>query len=80
MFVKGYEFLVFAKHMGKTIGKVISKTFTGRYSQDFLDRTKQSAADTLKTSSKREIQKTAEATGDLMGNKLAIKIEKISKT
>ena len=80
MFVKGYEFLFFAKRMGKTIGKLISKTFSGRYSQDFLDRAKQSAADTLKTSSKREIQKKAEATGDLMGNKIAIKIEKISKT
>ena len=31
-----------------------------------------SAADALKTASKRAIQTTAEATGDLVGNKIAI--------
>ena len=33
----------------------------------------------LKTTSKRAIQKTAEATGDLVGNKIADKITSISK-
>ena len=33
----------------------------------------------LKTSSKRVIQKTAEATGDLIGNKIANEIKKLSK-
>ena len=80
MFVKSYGFLFYAKHMGKTIGKIISKTFSGRYSQNFLDFSKQSAADALKISSKREIQKMAKITGDLIGNKIAIKITRISKT
>ena len=44
----------------------------------FLDDVKQSATDALKTSSKRVIQKIAEATGDLIGNKFANKITKIS--
>ena len=80
MFVKSYGFLFYAKHMGKTIGKIISKTFSGRYSQNLLDFSKQSAADALKISSKREIQKMAKITGDLIGNKIAIKITRISKT
>ena len=39
----------------------------------------QPASDALKTSSKRVIQKTAEATSDLIGNKLANKITGVSK-
>ena len=37
-------------------------------------------ADVLKTASKRTIRKTAEATGDLIGNAIADKIMKSSKT
>ena len=37
------------------------------------------AADAIKTASKRAIQKTAEATGDLVGNKIADKITIVSK-
>ena len=33
----------------------------------------------LETASKRAIQKTAEATGDLIGNKIADKITSVSK-
>ena len=33
----------------------------------------------MKTASKRAIQKTAEATGDLIGNKIADKITSVSK-
>ena len=79
IFVKGYEFLSFAKNMGKNIGKNISKNLIGKYGQKPLDHAKQSAADAIKTSSKRVIQKTAEATGDLIGNKTANRIIKISK-
>ena len=39
-----------------------------------------SATDVLKTASKTAIQETAEATGDLIGNKIAGKIIKASKT
>ena len=34
----------------------------------------------FKTASKRVIQKTAEVTGDLIGNKIADKITRVSKT
>ena len=42
--------------------------------QKLLDHAKQSATDAFKTVSKRVIQKTAEATGDLSGKKIANKI------
>ena len=74
IFIKGYGFLYFAKNMSKSIGKNISINLTGKYSQIYFDHTKQFATDAFKTVSKRAIQKTAEATGDLIGNKIADKI------
>ena len=59
IFVKGHR--SFAKNIGKRIGKYLN----GKYSKKLLDHAKKSAADALKTSSKRFIQKIAEATGDL---------------
>ena len=51
---------------------------SGKYCQSLLDHAKQSAADALKTSWKRVIQKTARATDDLVGNKIANKTTKTS--
>ena len=48
--------------------------------KNVFDRTKQSATDAFKTLLKRAIQKTVEATGGLIGNKVADKIAKTSKT
>ena len=45
-----------------------------------MNHAKQSATDALKTTSKRAIQKIAEATGDLIGNKIADKITKDLRT
>ena len=61
--------------MGKNIGKNLS----GKYSQKGLDLAKQSATDVVKTASELAIQKKAEVTGGLIGNKIANKITKISK-
>ena len=69
IFVKDYGFLSFAKNIGKNIGKDLRKSSSSKYSQEFVDHAKQSATDILKTASKRAIQKTTEATGDLMDNK-----------
>ena len=52
----------------------------GKYWQKLLDHAKKSTTDALRTSSKRVIQKTAEATGALMGNKITDRITKVSKT
>ena len=62
IYVKGYGFLSFAKN--------ISKTLSNKYSQKLLDSAKKYTADAIKTASKRAIQKIAEATGDLIGNKI----------
>ena len=61
----------FAGKMGKTICKNISKNLSSKYSQKLLDHGKQSATDALKTATKRAIQKTSEATGDLIPKKIA---------
>ena len=52
---------------------------SGNYSQKLFEHAKKSARDALRTFSKRVIQKTAEATSDLIGNKIANRITKVSK-
>ena len=47
--------------------------------KNFLIVIKKSTTDAIKTASKRAIQKTAEATGDLIGNNIADKITSVSK-
>ena len=69
--VKGCGFLSFAKSIGKNL--------SNKYSQKLLDTARKSTTDALKTASKRGIQKTAEATGDLVGKKIADKITSVSK-
>ena len=71
IYVKGYGFLSFAKNMGKNL--------SSKYGQKLLDSAKKSTTDAIKTASKRAIQKTAEATGDLNGNKIADKITSVPK-
>ena len=57
IFVKAYGFLSFAKNKGENIGKKINKNLSSKYSQKFLDHTKQSATVALKTSSKKKKSK-----------------------
>ena len=40
IFVKGYEFLSFAKNMGRNIDKNISKNVSSKYSQKLIDQAK----------------------------------------
>ena len=68
MFVKIYGILSFARNIGKNIGRNISKNLSSKYSQKLLDHNKQSTTDAIKTVSKTVIQKTAESTGDFIGN------------
>ena len=51
----------------------LAKNLSNKYSQKLIDTAKKSTTDALKTASKREIQKTAEGTGDLLVIKLLIK-------
>ena len=71
IYVKGFGFLSFAKNMDKNL--------SNKYSTKLLDNAKKSTADALKTASKGVINKTSEATGDLIGNKIADKITSKAK-
>ena len=63
----------FAKNICKNIGKNIGKEFSGKYRQILLGHVKHSVTETA-------IQKIAETTGDLIGNKITDRITKVSKT
>ena len=67
VYVKGYGFMSFARSMINKYGKKV------------LDTAKKSATDAIKTAFKRAIQKTAEATGALVGDKIAGKMRNVSK-
>ena len=56
------------------------KILSSKYSQKIAEHAKESATDALKTASKRAIKKTEESTGYLIGNKIADKIGRVSKT
>ena len=66
-YVKGYGFLSFARNLND------------KYGQKLVDSAKKSATDPLKIAGKRAMQKTAEATRDLAGNKIKDKITSYSK-
>ena len=67
-YVKGYGFLSFARKIGD------------RYGKKLMDTATKTGIDAVKTASKGVVQKTAEATGDLIGNKMADKITSLVKT
>ena len=56
-----------------------ARSMSNKYGKKLVDAAKKSATDVTKTASKRAIQKTAEATGDLVGNEIADKITSVSK-
>ena len=70
LFIKAYGFLSSARNMRQSTSKNSSK-----YDQNLLDH----VADALKTALKRKIQKAAESTGDLIGNKIADTFIKVSR-
>ena len=60
-------------------GKNIIKTLSSEYSQELLDHGKQSVTDSLKATSQKAIQKTAEATTDSIRTEIVDRITKVSK-
>ena len=71
IYAKGYGFLSFTKNMGRSL--------SNKYGQKLLDGAKKSTTDAIKTVSKIVVQKTAEKTGDLIGNTIVDKITSVSK-
>ena len=62
IYVKGYGFMSFARN------------FSDKYSKSLKDKGIDASKTFAKTAGKRILQKSAEATGDLIGNKIADKI------
>ena len=61
-YVKGYGFLSFAKNLGNKYGKKL------------MDIATKTGMDASKIASKKVVQKPAEATGDLIENKITDKL------
>ena len=70
IYLKGFGFLSFAKSTRKRL--------SNKFGQKLLDSAKKSTTDAIKTASKKAIQKIAEATGGLIGNKITDKIRSVS--
>ena len=73
------DFFSFAKNRRKNIS-THGKNLCGKYSQKLFDSAKTFTTDVIKTTSKRAIQKTAEAAGDLISYKIADQIKSVSKS
>ena len=67
-YLKGYGFLSFARKFGDKYGKKL------------IDNATKTVMGPAKTASKKVVQKTAEAPGDLIGNKIPDKITSLGKT
>ena len=61
-----------------SFAKNMSKSLSNKCGQKLLDSAKKFITDAIKTASKRTIQKTADATGGLIGKKIADKITSVS--
>ena len=79
-----YGFLSFARKFGDKYGKKLmntaAKVGTSKYGKKIIDITKKQGSEFAKTASKRIVQKSVEATGDLIGNKIADKIASLGKS
>ena len=59
---------------------LFARKSSDKYGKKLMDTATKTGIDGAKTASKRVVQKTAEATGDLIGNKIADKITSLGKT
>ena len=80
-FVKGYGFMSFARNFGNKYGKKLMNTaiktgtnFNSKYGKKLTDTAIKTGKDFATIAGKKIIHKSAEATGDLIGNKIADKI------
>ena len=66
--------------MSRSLAKSVSKNSSRKYSPKHLGCARKYAIDENNSASNRATQKTAEATGDLIGNKIEYKNTKVSKS
>ena len=90
-YLKRYGFLSFARKFGNKYGKILmntatetginsAKKFGDKYGKNLMDTAKKQGTNFAKTAGKKIVQKSAEATGVLFGNKIADKSTSLGKS
>ena len=79
IFVKGYGFLSFAKNVGRSVGKNISKILSGKYCQKLLDHAKNLLQMYLKLLQKEQFKKQQKKLAIWFAIQLLIKSQKSQK-
>ena len=67
-------------NMAKKLMNTATKVGTSKYGKNIIATTKKQGREFAKTAAKRIVQKGAELTGDLIGNKIADKITSLGKS
>ena len=73
-YVQGQGFMSFTRNIGNKYGKKIfdlGKSMKKKYGKKVLDNSLSAGKDFTKIADKKVLTKSAEATGDLIGNKIA---------
>ena len=85
-YVQGQGFMSFARNIGNKYGRKIfdksidvSKSMKKNMLKKILDNSLSTGKDFAKIAGKKVLTKSAEATGDLIGNKIADRITKIAR-
>ena len=85
-YVKGYDFMSFARNFGNKYGKKLMNTaiktgtnFNSKYGEKLTDTAIKTGKDFATIAGKKIVHKSAEATGDLIGKKITDKITSASK-
>ena len=84
-YVQGYGFLSFSRKFGDKYGKKLmntatktginaAKKFEDKYGKNLMDTAKKQGTNFAKIAGRKIVKKTAEATGDKVGNLIADKI------
>ena len=86
-YVKGYGFLSFARTFGDKHSKKLMNTaiktgtnFNSKYGQKITDTAIKTGKDFATIAGKKIVHKSAEATGDLIGNKIADEITSMGRS
>ena len=85
-YVQGQGFMSFARNIGNKYGRKIfdksidvGKKMSNKYGTKILDKSMDAGKNFAKIAGKKVLTKNAEATGDMIGNKIADRITKSSR-
>ena len=85
-YVQGQRFMSFAKNIGNKYGRKlfdksidVGKKMSNKYGRKILDKTMDAGKDFAKIAGKKVLHKRAEATGEMIGNKIADRVTRSSR-